>query len=45
MANTFNNEVIGILFSLRMFTVLYIMVIKGNRLIVSFIEVGQYEFL
>ena len=43
MANTFNNEGSSPLFGLRIFSVCSIMVRKGNQLIVSFIEVGQYN--
>ena len=45
MANTFNNKVIIPLFGFRIFAVCFIMVIKGNHWIVSFIEVGQYKSL
>ena len=45
MADTFNNEVISPLFEFVIFAVCYIMVIKGNQWIVSFIEVSQYKFL
>ena len=41
MANTFNNDEISPLFVFIIFSVFYIMVRKGNQLIVSFIDVGQ----
>ena len=45
MGNTFNNEGISPLFGFRIFAVFSVMVRKGNHLIVSFIEVGQYKSL
>ena len=45
ISNTFNNEVISPLFGFIIFAVYYIMVRKGNHLIVYFIEVVQYKLL
>ena len=45
MANTLNNDTISPFFVFIIFAVCSIMVIKGNQLIVYFIDVGQYDSL
>ena len=45
MANNFNTEVVRLCFGFIIFVVCYIMVIKENHWILSFILVGQYKSL